>query len=301
MPGSIMKRQIVQRASGFALWGFRGLFRLMSHRMAVRVGDLFGLLVFSFYRRRRELAIANLHEAFPDWSHEKLRATAERVFRNFGRTAAEFLRTPRLRPEAVQELMDTHGLEVIDKALADGKGAILITAHFGNWELMARHMTDRGYPLSVVARDANDDRTTDIVNEIRRDNGYEVFSRGNAARFILKKLSQNELVGILPDQNAGDIFVDFFGRECGSVTGPAVIHLRTGSPIIPIFCVRLPDDRHRIEVKPALEIRPTDDAREIMAMVQGAIEDQVRMYPEQWLWFHDRWKAARLREASVAP
>ena len=119
-------------------------------------------------------------------------------------------------------------------------------------------------------------------------------------RYVLTHLRKNEMVGILPDQNSGDVFVDFFGRPCESVAGPAIIHIRTGSPIIPAFCVRLPGDRHRIEVKPPLEIHLTGDTEAdthtIMSQVQRAIEDEVRRYPDQWLWFHDRWKAARNRQ-----
>ncbi len=289
--------------SGLALWLFRGLFRLLPHRVAVGLGAVVGTLVYAVARRRRALALANLGAAFPEKEPQQIAEMAKRVFENFGRTAAEFLRTRHLSAETVSNLVEIEGLEKVDRALQEGKGALMITAHFGNWELMARYLTDRGYRLSVVARDANDPRTTEIVNEIRRENGYQVFSRGNAAKFILGCLRRNELVGILPDQNAGDVFLRFFGRECGSVVGPAVIHLRTGAPLIPIFCVRLPGDRHRIEVHPPIETALTGDtdrdAKAIMEEVQAAIERQVRRYPDQWLWFHDRWKSARRREEAA--
>ncbi len=246
----------------------------------------------------------NLGAAYPNLNMEERSGIAKRVFRNFGRTGAEFLRAQRLPPEAVDKMMEIENLSIVDEALAAGKGVIVITAHFGNWELMARHLTDKGYSLCVVARDANDSRTNKIVNEIRRENGYEVLSRGNAARFVLGKLRKNEIVGILPDQNAGDIFVPFFGMDCGSVSGPAIMHIRTGAPIIPAFCVRLPDNRHRVEIKPPLDIRLTGDTqadtRTIMTQVQSAIEQQIRSYPDQWLWFHDRWKAARKRQSEMS-
>lgn len=289
--------------SGLALWLFRGLFGALPHRVAVGLGAAIGALAYHMVGRRRALALTNLRAAFPEKDARQITALARSVFQNFGRTAAEFLRARHLSAEAVAALMELQGIEHVDRALQAGKGALLITAHFGNWELMARYLSDRGYRLSVVARDANDPRTTEIVNEIRRENGYQVFSRGNAAKFILGCLRRNELVGILPDQNAGDVFLRFFGRECGSVVGPAIIHLRTGAPLIPIFCVRLPGDRHRIEVHPPITTTPTGDtetdAKAIMEEVHAAIERQVRRYPDQWLWFHDRWKSGRRREEAA--
>lgn len=294
-----MKRKWVQKASGVALFLLRGVFRLLPHGVALWIGGGCGALLFHSYRRRRELALANLRLAFPEQSEREKTSIALASFRHFGRVSAEFLRMPLLSKQQIAGMVSVERLHVLDDAIKGGKGAILITAHFGNWELMARHLADLGYPLSVVARDANDSRTTDIVNSIRTENGYKVFSRGNAARYMLGCLKKNEFVGILPDQNAGDVFVEFFGQPCGSVTGPAVIHLRTGAPIIPTFCVRV-KNRYVLEVGEPLQV-VTNDVGAIMQQVQKSVEDAIRKHPEQWLWFHDRWKSARRRAEQARP
>jgi KDO2-lipid IV(A) lauroyltransferase len=153
--------------------------------------------------------------------------------------------------------------------------------------------------VAVIARDADDPGTTELVTMLRERSGYRVFPRGNAARLVLKALRANEAVGILPDQNAGDVFVEFFGQKAGSVAGPAVFHLRTGAPLVPLFNVRLPDDRHRVEILPPMRFEPSGDAQadyqRIMQALHDVLEGYVRRYPDQWLWLHDRWKSARKR------
>jgi KDO2-lipid IV(A) lauroyltransferase len=221
------------------------------------------------------------------------------VFRNFGVSLAEFFKAPSMTQPEIERILTVVGLEHLDAAFAEGKGVLLITGHFGNWELMARYICMRGYPVAVIARDADDRGTTELITMLRERSGYRVFPRGNAARLVLKALRANEAVGILPDQNAGDVFVEFFGQKAGSVAGPAVFHLRTGAPLVPLFNVRLPDDRHRVEILPPLRFEPSGDAQadyqRIMQALHDVLEGYVRRYPDQWLWLHDRWKSARKR------
>jgi KDO2-lipid IV(A) lauroyltransferase len=171
----------------------------------------------------------------------------------------------------------------------------------------------------VIARPTEDPATTDLITMVRERCGYRVYERGNAARAVLKALRANEGVGILPDQNAGDVFVEFFGQKAGCVAGPAIFHLRTGAPIVPLFNVRLPGDYHRIEILPPIHFEPPEcfspspvhsaggshpekkilsgdwqaDVQRIMQAWHDILESYVRRYPDQWLWLHDRWKSGR--------
>jgi KDO2-lipid IV(A) lauroyltransferase len=123
-----------------------------------------------------------------------------------------------------------------------------------------------------------------------------VKDKGNAARDVLTALKQGDVVGILPDQNSGDVFAPFFGVPAGTAAGPALFALRTGAPIIPSYTVRQPDDTYLARFFPPIEIKPTGDrsadAQQIMTEANRILEQVVRQYPEQWLWLHNRWKSA---------
>jgi KDO2-lipid IV(A) lauroyltransferase len=251
-------------------------------------------LVSTKHRRR---ARQNLRAAFPEWSEAQVRSTARQVFRNFGVNIAEFFKAPSLSAESLWKRVQVVGEEHLQQALRQKRGVLLITGHFGNWELAARCMVQAGYELSVIARDTNDPSTTELVTLLREKSGYKVLSRGSAARAVLNCLKKNEGVAILPDQNAGDVFVEFFGQKAGCVAGPAVLHLHTGAPLLPVFNVRLPGDYHRIEVLPPMSFEPSgnkiEDHRRIMQALHDVLEAYIRRYPGQWLWLHDRWKAGR--------
>ncbi|MCS7065080.1 MAG: lysophospholipid acyltransferase family protein [Fimbriimonadales bacterium] len=282
-----------------------GLFRCLPMGVAIRLGAAVGLLGYLLSARYRRVAIHNLSRAFPDWSRARLRATAQRTFRNFGVALAEFLKAPFMTREQLEQRIELVGREHLDAAFREGKGVLLLTGHFGNWELMARYLTLLGYPIAVIARPTEDPATTELVTMVRERSGYRVYARGNAARAVLKTLRANEAVGILPDQNAGDVFIEFFGQKAGCVTGPAVFHLRTGAPIVPLFNVRVPGDYHRIEILPPMHFEPTGDlqvdAQRIMQAWHDLLESYVRRYPDQWLWLHDRWKSGRKATRSEIP
>ncbi len=300
-PAMAQKSRWRKRVEGkLGSWALRlawGLFQILPLGAAQKLGAGLGLLAYALSARYRRVAIRNLQRAFPDWTPAQVRTTARRVFRNFGVSIAEFFKAPTMTRAQIEQRLTVVGLEHLDAAFRMGKGVLLITGHFGNWELMARYLCLRGYPIAVIARDADDKNTTELITMLRERSGYKVFPRGNAARLVLRALRANEGVGILPDQNAGDVFVEFFGQKAGSVAGPAVFHLRTGAPLVPLFNVRLPGDFHRVEILPPMHFEPTEDAQadqqRIMQALHDVLETYVRRYPDQWLWLHDRWKSAR--------
>ncbi len=276
-----------------------GLFRRLPMGVALKLGAAIGLLGYYLSARYRRVAVRNLQRAFPDWSAKRVRTVARSTFRNFGVALAEFLKAPFLTREQLESRIELVGREHLDAAFREGKGVLLLTGHFGNWELMARYLVLLGYPIAVIARPTEDPATTELVTRVRERCGYRVYARGNAARAALKALRASEALGILPDQNAGDVFIEFFGQKAGCVAGPAIFHLRTGAPIVPLFNVRLPGDYHRIEILPPMRFEPTGDlqadTQRIMQAWHDILECYVRRYPDQWLWLHDRWKSARKR------
>lgn len=272
-----------------------GLLRPWSVKLA---GDALGAAFFACSKRYRNVALSNLRAAFgAEKSEEEIGLIARQVFRHFTRGAMEFFQVLSLTREQVDAMVDLEGSEHIDEALARGKGCILITAHYGNWELMARKLAIRGYTVNVIARDSDDPGMTGITTRIRESGGYRVFDRDQPIIGAFRCLRNNEILGILPDQNeSGGMPVEFFSRPAATATGPAVLALKSGAALVPIFCPRLDDGRYRAAACPIIEFEPSgeegNDIRDLMVLINAAIESEVRANPSQWLWLHDRWKLA---------
>jgi Kdo2-lipid IVA lauroyltransferase/acyltransferase len=259
------------------------------------IGENLGSLFYILSRRYRRIAIKNLHSAFPEKSDPEVRSMAKQVFRHFTRGAIEFFYLLSLSKEQVNAMIDVEGLENLDAELAKGKGCVMLTAHYGNWELLARKMALLGYKINVIARDSDDPGMTGITTRIRESGGYKVFDRDQPIIGAFRALKKNELLGILPDQNESHgIFVEYFGRPVATATGPAVLSLRSGAPIVPIFAPRDNDNHYKATVYPRIEFTPSGDEEKdihnLTALVNKEIEREVRSHPTQWLWLHDRWK-----------
>jgi Kdo2-lipid IVA lauroyltransferase/acyltransferase len=293
-----------QRALLAVMTRTAGWLRKMPRARAMRYGERFGhfahFLTRYVSRRPQRYAHRNLRiTGFPrpDMTFAERDAFIRRVFVHFAKSAVDFLRGPALTREELTALVRVDGLEHLEAARARGKGIIFVSAHLGNWELAARLLVANGFPLTTVAREPEDGGFADYVRSLRENGGYRVLYRGSTGvRELLSVLKRNETIALLPDQNSGDFFLPFFGVPAGTVAGPASLALHTGATLIVGACVRLPDDTYRAVLLPPVNLAPTNDraadTRRVMAEVNRQIESLVREYPDQWLWVHNRWKAA---------
>jgi Kdo2-lipid IVA lauroyltransferase/acyltransferase len=293
-----------RRTKSLELWLSRhflhtlvGLTQCLGHRSATALGAGLGELSYHLFPRYRRVALANLRRAFGEtWGAREIEQTAHETFCNVGRTLLEFVRIPATSPAELERLLRFEGLEHLTAALARGRGALLITAHFGNWELAGAGLVQNGYRINVIARTMEDAVVNRTINAIRARAGYFVFERARALRPALECLRRNEVLALLIDQNAltSNVWVDFFGWPAATHTGAAVIARRTGAALVPMFDHRLPDGTHLARVQAPLFVTPTDDKegdiREMTARLTRIIEDEVRDDPAQWLWLHNRWK-----------
>lgn len=257
-------------------------------------GAKLGRMAFKLSKKHRARALENLTRAFPEKTEAERESIAIGVLEHFGRVMADFLRSHKRTQQEVLESTEVIGREHLTEALSRGRGIILISGHFGNWERMSHWISASGYPVSVVARDANDPQMNDLILELRHANGAKVIARGDAVRPILERLKANELVGILPDQNSGEIFVPFFGHPCGTVKGPGTLARRTGSPVLPVYCLRIGPARYRMVICEPLS--PEEGFEPIEGMTRAinrSLEEQIRQFPDQYLWIHNRWKSAK--------
>lgn len=268
-------------------------FRIPDVKKSERRGAFLTRLVGRLDKKHRKQTEANLLLAFPEKSESERAAIAAGMYNHFGYTVADFVRGSIRTDEEYVSTTTVEGEENFDKALAEGKGVLLVTAHLGNWERFGHWFYLKNVSVSGVARDANDDEITERVTKIRGERGARMLSRGRAAREILVRLKAGEVIFILPDQNADDAFIPFFGHMAGTALGPAVLHLKTKAPILPACMLRTGPGTYRIVFREPLHALEGESAEELMTRVNAEIEAMIRLAPEQYLWMHDRWRNAR--------
>lgn len=262
------------------------------------LGRRLGDLAYWTVAGRRAVVRRNLDLAFGrDRTADELRWLCRRNFQHLGMTLTEvatFLFTP---PSVLLSRVSVEGMEHLRSAMARGKGALLLTAHFGNWELLAAAHVLTGFRLSVVARPPDQPALERIAARLRARSGVQLINKRRALPEVLSALRSQRMVGILLDQNASrreGVFVSFFGVPASTSKGLALLALKTGAPVVPVFIHREADGRHRVIVDPPVRLRLTGDRErdvlEATAAFTRIIEDKIRRWPEQWFWVHRRWK-----------
>lgn len=266
-------------------------------RRAIEAGGAMGVAACRAGLRRR-VARDNLAHAFPERSPAERDAIMRGCYRTLGRIAAEYPRMPVMARAPLGEFIaGIRGFEHIEGALAAGRGAVLLGAHFGHVELACAALAQR-VPASVVVQRQSNRRVDAWLTDLRARAGLGIIPLGAGSRAILRELRSNRCVALLADQDARQrgVFVPFFGRSASTPRGPAELALRTGAPLIMGFMVRNDDLRHELHVLPPIEARSgADPHEELMRLTVahvGALERWVRAHPDHWFWVHRRWKTA---------
>jgi KDO2-lipid IV(A) lauroyltransferase len=266
----------------------------------------FKFLLALFYHasvKHRLIALHNLRCAFPEKNMEELIRIAKGVYRNLAITAAEFFSMPSITRENLHEWVEMEGQEYFEAGIAQGKGLLTIIAHFGNWELMpvtVPMFLKFPKPSYIVYRPLDSPVLDNMVEHVRTINGNEMIAKGGSGKRIMELLKDNHSIAILSDQNVAareGVFVDFFGRPACTGVGLAVLALRSGAPVLPMFMARQKSGKYKFILKPLVEISQTGDyQRDLLENTQRftkIVEDVVREYPDQWFWIHQRWKTAK--------
>lgn len=275
----------------------QGYFSKKTPQGIEEAGEKLGGLLFKTLKKRRERALSNLAMAMPELSVSERESLCREVFRHYGRVTADFLTWGERSNDELLSQITVEGKEHLDAAVAAGKGILVVSAHLGHWERLSFWLSVHGYKLTVVARDVRNSDLNQKVNSLRTRTGTIVLPRGGAARGILEAMRRNEIVAMLPDQSDDEVYVPFFGQPAGTAKGPGVIQVRTGATIVPTVCYYDGPGKYTLRFHPPVEGLDGFDseATGVTAAVTAKIEEMIRERPEQWLWFHDRWKSARRR------
>lgn len=274
-----------------------GLVTAAPERVAERAAAALAGLAGGPLGVRRETVERNLRIAFPEAADEWVRETAVATYRHLGREAAAILRLSKVPPGEVVERTITPGFDELMETLGEGKGALLVTGHYGNWEIAAAAVAARGVPISAIVRRQRN-RLFDVrLDAVRRRLGVETIDQRSAPKEVPRLLRAGGVVGIVADQDArrAGIFVPFFGRPASTARGPALFALRLGAPVFVAVARRLPGEEVRYELaSERLQIPATgvleDDLHTLTAAIAAHLEREIRVAPEQYFWFHRRWK-----------
>jgi KDO2-lipid IV(A) lauroyltransferase len=270
---------------------------LFPRRLSLFFGRLLGTLFYLLDKKHRKVALKNLAVAFGE-SHSlrERKKIARGSFMHFGEILMDLIKFTTLSPEKRDALLAVSGGEHLEEALKKGKGALISTAHYGNWEIGISGLARYGN-VDVIARALDNEFIEKELLALRASLGARVIYKNEAARETLRALKDNRFVAILTDQNVlreQAIFVDFFGKTAATTPALATFHLRTEAPIIPCFCYPTSDLTYHMQFFEPIQISLSGDReRDVIAITQAntkAIEDQIRRNPQYWLWFHDRWR-----------
>lgn len=270
------------------------------------LGAALGTLFYMVDGRHRRVAIRQLKAAFPRRSDAECRAIARATFRHFGRLLAAVLRFSTMTPNQMRARVEFEGDERVRTALAAGKGAIIVTGHFGFWELGGLAHPLVLPPFSVLARPIDNPLLHRLLEQIRGATGNKVIYKQGALRKVLRALEQNECVAILIDQYAQDadaVSVEFFGRPAPTTAALATLSLRTGAPLVPAVALPLAGGRYRMVYEPPIEMPAAgspDPVRELTQRCTDVLEMYVRRHPQLWLWMHRRWRDDAAAESKAA-
>jgi KDO2-lipid IV(A) lauroyltransferase len=280
----------------FLFKGFCRCIRLLPESLLWHATGAVSRIVYVADARHRRLALANLDIAFGDGKTKaEKRRIARGAFKSLFLTVVELIRVP-LIAENVKEAVLESNIGAIGRALQRGRGVIFLVSHFGNGEIMAHRCVAEGHKLTSVGRPLKNPLVYKEINRLRMINGAVMLEKKWVAKDIIERLRQDWCVAILFDQYAGRYapFVPFFGRPVSTTPAPALLAMKTGASVVPVFDVREGPGRHRLTTLEPVELADTGDreadVKENCARFNKILEEWIRKYPDHWLWMARRWR-----------
>jgi KDO2-lipid IV(A) lauroyltransferase len=266
------------------------LVRLLPLSIARGMGATLATLGAPFFRRDLRRARAQLGAAYPEWSAREIDDTVRSVCRHIGVTFMEFLWLRNVDAKVLARTTTYEGMEHVTQRTS---GIIAISGHCGNWEWTA-HAIAAIAPLTTMQRQRNEEDINRLITKLRGESNVSVIDRGaaSAGREMIRALRGGRVLGFLIDQNirAESVKVPFFGRPALTPIGPAKLAIRAGVPVVCIFDERTRDGKHIIRIHPPIVTSKDDDPIALTARITAVIEEEIRRRPQQWVWFHDRWR-----------
>jgi KDO2-lipid IV(A) lauroyltransferase len=272
--------------------------RLLPRRVAMKLFGSLGALAFRILKEERIKAINNLNIAYgEEKSQAEIHAMAREVFINLGKSGAEFaIKMGQNTPEQYFKNLEVRGSEHLQEALKKGKGILGLISHIGCWEGTALGLPMLGIPSYAIGKKLGNEQLNTLLFESRGKKGVKTLARGSSYKTILRVLTENNLVGILIDQDTEvrGVFVDFYGKPAYTPVGAAMLAMDSGAPVLPAFYLKKDDDTYEFIIEKEIPLVMTGNRRKDMEentrLFHAVIEKYIKKYPTQWVWMHNRWK-----------
>lgn len=260
----------------------------------------FGLILGTFAGKimgfRKKIMVENIKRAFGEnISKKEIDKLITKVWQHAVISSFEFIKLPYISKEKLKSLVSIENENSL-KEIDPKNGIIGVTGHLGNWEFMGAYFSSFDYKMKALVKFIHNQYVDKFVNTRRKRLGYSPIYIHEGMKKIITSLNEGNVVVFVADQDAGShgIFVDFFNTPASTFTGPAYFHIKTKKPILPVFDIRVSLTKHKIVFAPPI-IAPENlsNNEKIFYLTQTytkILEDIVRKYPEQYFWFHRRWK-----------
>ncbi len=274
---------------------------LIPARVGYALFSSIGDIAYLVAKGARASVVANLGVVLgPDTDQARLNGTARQVFRNASKNYFDLFRLPHLRASEVEKILTIHDWERLERAMSMGKGLVLATAHFGNFDLVGQVLAGRSFRVTALAEPLQPPQLFRLVTSLRNSQGLNFEPVGPAAlRAVIRALRRGEIVGLACDRDlqGNGLSLPFFGREARLPAGAVFLALKTGAPIVPAFVVREKNNTFTAFIEEPMVFGKTDNeektVRKGARMMASLLEKYIGLYPDQWVVFESIWKQPR--------
>ena len=278
------------------------IFKHLTFPVICRGGDLIGMLLYYFLRQRREIGLSNLRIAFPEKSTEECEAILKKCWRNISKDLLEVPKFFVSPPNLAKERVSIVGIENLNYCLAQNRGVIALSAHYGNFPVICQRLALDGYPLAIITARMHNKALNPMIPVVQRKAGIEPIPDNPRHRCVARSLAWLKKGGILflqidqnPSEEAG-VPVDFFGQRLPTFRGPVVMAMRTGASILPMFIIRKENNNHQIIIEKPFVLKlmgnKEKDIRDNLGALSKIAEGYIRSDPSFWWWIHRRFRMA---------
>ena len=273
-----------------ALSVLSSILKILSLRKLHILSQNIASILFNYIPKRKNTALKNLKIAFPDKSDEWINTTLKKCYSFFTYNFLQFLAFP-FDPNSIE--IEVVGKKYLNNAINENSGTVLVSAHFGSWEILGYWFGINNYPLVGIAQKQKNKGANLFFEEKRQLSGTKQVYRKSSMDSLYEILNANKILGLVSDQDARGkgVFVDFFNKPASTHKGAALFHLNTNASLIFGICVQKDIEKYRVEFIP---INPKKKSIEdITQLYTTIIEQSIKKYPEQYFWFHNRWKTKK--------
>ena len=263
----------------------------------VKIANILGSIAYLLDTRHRRIVRRNLKFANPEWPLDKIKKISRKTFQNMGISVLEICQMTCFSKEDILKKVRIKGRENLLNTIKSPKGLIMISAHIGNWEMSHLFLSSYLQKSQVVVAQNQPYIIERIIHKLRTSTGNTIISKKGAMIKLVRTLRKGKMIGLLIDQGTSrgeGVDVTFFGRNTNATYAASLLAARYNCPVLPVYCIRESDAKLTVIVEPPLRLHKTDDVRSDLRtntqIMTDSVEKMVSLYPEQWLWFHKRWK-----------